>query len=66
MIEKSYLAIWERVRNRIETMPIEDGKREDLELITRLLERAQKGETALAESGEDQVVVVNIAIPGIG
>jgi len=65
MTGSSYLAIWTRVRKKIEEISVEEADREELDQITKLLERAQKGELALREDIGDGPIVVNIHIPGV-
>jgi len=65
MKDGSYLAMWERIRKRIEEITIEEADREELDQISKLLERVQKGELSLREEGGDRVIVVNVHIPGV-
>jgi len=49
---ESYLSIWRRLRKRVEQLAIEDEDQQELEKISKLLERVQKGEMGLCEGGE--------------
>lgn len=62
---ESYLALWKRIRRRIEELDIEMVDQVGLDQITRLLERVQKGEMSLREDEVDSLVVVNIHIAGV-
>ncbi|MCC6156923.1 MAG: hypothetical protein IT350_02645 [Deltaproteobacteria bacterium] len=63
MTEETFHAMWEAVRGRIAEMLAGEFPDTDLDEITKLLERVQKGIAAARDRGED-VIVVNIAIPG--
>jgi len=63
---ESYLSIWRRLRKRIEQLAIEDVDEQELDKISKLLERVQKGEMGLCVAGESGPIIVNIHIPGTG
>ena len=63
---ESYLSIWRRLRKRVEQLAIEDVDQQELDKISKLLERVQKGEMGLWEGGESGPIIVNIYIPGTG
>ncbi len=63
---ESYLSIWRRLRRRIEQLSIEDVDEAELDKISKLLERVQKGEMGLLEGEMSGPVIVNIHIPGVG
>ena len=65
MADNSYTEMWERIRRRIEDLLIEESDRAELDQISKLLERAQKGELALRGEDLDDLMVVNIHIPGV-
>jgi hypothetical protein len=65
MMNNTYLEMWERIRNRIEVILIEQADREELDLISKLLERVQKSELPLRESSEGGLLIVNVHIPGV-
>lgn len=62
---QSYLKLWEDIRERVERMLSEEIERDDLDEITKLLERVQKGELSVRDAQGDGLVVVNIHIPGV-
>jgi hypothetical protein len=63
--EPNFLQTWERIRKRVEGLPIEESDHDGLEQISKLLERVQKGELSARESGVERLVVVNVHIPGV-
>ena len=65
MSNDSYLEMWKRIRNRIQTILIEEAERDDLDQISKLLERVMKSEMLLRENPEGGLVVVNVHIPGV-
>jgi hypothetical protein len=62
---QSYLKLWEDIRERVERMLSEEIERDDLDEITKLLERVQKGELSVRDAQDGGALVVNIHIPGV-
>ncbi|MCZ7583108.1 MAG: hypothetical protein M5R36_07100 [Deltaproteobacteria bacterium] len=65
MSNDSYLALWQRARGMIESQLEGAFDPKDLDQITKLLERVQKGEEISRQSAPGGVQVVNIRIPGV-
>jgi hypothetical protein len=62
----SYLDMWTRIRKRLEQIGgIEQADKDELDQISKLLERVQKSELSLRDEPDGKLIVVNIHIPGI-